>query len=352
MKKKLWFLALLMTVVPQCLWAVDMLDVFRFHRPVGVRLQPEAFFYDVAKPHGVMSPLTPYVCRLSLKALRAKSMRELRDFSDLAEAQGSLTVSFSDPKAKAAMEDKVVRRNYMGLRAAFRVNRPVDEVFLMVTDYDHMEHLLPGVEESRIVLANGNHAEVDNWRISEALFLGSRKSYHRTSNIFLSREGESRRLIRSQLMKGADQDPNGGQQSLIFLDSLWTLESCGPSCTEAYYLSFTLLHWDWRKTPPVFPLMAKEVRKQLVTAALEGAARSILSLIVKSEDPRFGGKRLAELTPQDKELISGEVEERLKKLTAEGRIKINWKEVFGPEDENGLHKLVNFVKQTDRRAGP
>lgn len=310
----------------QAAFAVDVLDVFKFHRDTQVQLQQDVSLYDPSQPHGVISPFTSYIGRLVSKLGSVKRLSDLPELGVPVLKPGEFSVEYVDPKKMADIQDQVVRRNYVGVKEFFVVRENLDRVFRMVTDYDHLDRLLPGMEVCRIVDRKANRVNVENWRRTEASVFGKRKNYYLTANIFSLGNGKNRRMIKSQLLKGDNRKIK--YQGTVFMDSLWYFEACGEQCTQVFYMGFSLLGWDYMRTPAFFPFVSKEVRKQLVAGVIEGGARSSLAFLIKCGDPRFKNRSLSDFSQEDKRLISQEVESRLEKLRKEGRIKVDWETVF------------------------
>jgi hypothetical protein len=308
--------------------AIDVLDVFKFNRPTELKLQQTvAAHYDPAFSHGVVSPFTAYIGSVVTKLIQARGLSDFREWRLPDLKEGQMVTRFFDPKQAAQIEDKVVRRNYVGIQEVFVVPGNLDALFQIATDYDHLENLLPGMEESLILEKEGNRVEVENWRKADAAIFGKRKSYYVTTNIlWSSASGPERRIIKSQLMRGDGKKSK--HQGMLFLDSVWYFESCGPDCTRVFYLGFSLMRWDYLKTPPFFPFVAKEVRRQVVGGVIEGAAKSSLAVLAKFSDPALRAKPLASLTADDKKKIGREVDARLKRMKKTGKIQIDWNLVF------------------------
>ncbi|MBI4549854.1 MAG: hypothetical protein HY714_02895 [Candidatus Omnitrophica bacterium] len=306
--------------------AVDVLDVFKFNRPTELKLQPEGPRYDPAFSHGVVSPFTAYVGNVVTQLIRARGLADFRDWNLPPLREGQMVTRFMDPKQAAAIGDKVLRRNYVGIQELFVVPGDIESLFQIATDYDHLEKLLPGMEESLVLEKKGNRVQVENWRKADASVFGKRKSYYVTTNILWSSESGDRRLIKSQLMRGDEKKAK--HQGMLFLDSVWYFESCGPECTRVFYLGFTLMRWDYLRTPAFFPFVAKEVRRQVVNGVVEGAAKSSLAVLAKFSDPALRAKPLADLTKNDKKSITRDVEARLKRMQKTGKIQIDWDRVF------------------------
>ena len=307
-------------------WALDVLDVFKFRRDTEVKLQTGRPQYDLTQSHGVVSPFTSYIGRMIAQLQSAKSLSQLPSLKVPPLKPGEIVVEYVYPQTKVAIADLVLRRNYIGVQEFFIVGGNVDEVFKLATDYNNLYRLFPGMEKSRIVDREANRVDVENWRKSEASVFGKRRSYYLTSNMLFSDGNLKKRIIKSQLLKGEGKKVK--HQALLFMDSLWYFEDCGQNCTQVYCLSFYLLRWDYGRTPPFFPFVAKEVRKQIVTGVVEGAARSSLACLVKFGDTRLRGRPLSSFTPRDHEWVSREVEARLKKMRQDGHLKIPWDEIF------------------------
>lgn len=326
MQKILGLIIVVLGTCAQPLYAIDVLDVFKFQRDTEVRLQGNGSFYDPTQPHGVVSPFTAYIGQMVARLASAGALANIPELRAPVLKPGEMVVEYVDPRKYAVIHDKVVRRNYVGVREFFILKKNIEDVFQGATDYDHLALLLPGMEKSRIVERRANRVDVENWRKIEASIFGKRKSYYLTTNIFGPTGDPNKRIIKSQLLRGDKKKAK--YQGTIFMDSIWYFESCGEQCTRVFYIGFSLLGWDYRRTPPFFPFISKEVRKQVVSGVVDGGARSSLAAVVKWEDPRFKDRPIASLTPGDKKIIFKEVEKRLKKLKDQGRIQIDWDSVL------------------------
>lgn len=309
------------------LYAVDLLDVFKFYRNPEVKLQQENVPpYDPAQPHGVVSPLTAYIGQVILRLASVKSIKDAREFHVPDLKPGESMVEFVDPRKFAVIEDKVARRNYVGVMESLVVSRNVEDVFKMSTDYNHLAQVLPGLKISKIVDRQANRVDVETWRDTELSIFGTRKNYSLITNIIWPTQDTNKKIIKSQLLRGDEK--NKKYQGVIFMDSVWYFESCGEQCTHIFYMGFSLLGFDYQKTPPFFPFMSKEIRKKIVSGVTQSGAISSLAAIVRWEDARFRDRDIASFTADDKKIIDKEVKVRLKKLKKQGRIRIDWEAVF------------------------
>lgn len=310
----------------QISFAVDPLDLFRFQRNPEIKLQTNVRFYDPTRSHGIVSPFTGYIGQLVAKLESVKRLKQLSEF-ELPDLQpGELLVEYLDPDQGVQIQDKVVRRNYVGVKVHFVARRDLETVFRQATDYDHLKMFLPGMQDSKIVDRSANRVDVENWRSADASVFGKRKSYYLTTNIFSTTNDARRKIIKSQLLQGDKKKVR--YQGNLYLDGLWYFESCGRDCTRVFHVGFSLLHWDYMRTPPLFPFVAKEVRRKMVEGVVDSSARSVLASLVKLQEPRVSEKTLSRLTETDRKWIHDETEQRLIEAKKEGRIRIDWDSVF------------------------
>ncbi len=326
MKKIAILIAAILWTCARPLYAIDVLDVFKFHRDTEVKLQDNVSLYDPVQSHGVVSPFTAYIGQMVSRLASVKALADIPEIETPPLNPGEIIVEYVDPKKYAGIQDEVIRRNYVGVREFFVVNRNIEDVFRMATDYDHLALLLPGMEQSKIIDRRANRVDVENWRKTDASIFGKRKSYYLTANIFWPSEDPNKRIIKSQLLRG--EKKKSKYQLSLYMDCIWYFESCGEQCTKIFYIGFSLLRLDYQRTPPFFPFISREVRKQVVEGVVEGGTRSSLAAIVKWGNPRFRDRPIASFSPDDKKAIAEEVETRLKKLKEEGRIRIDWDKVF------------------------
>ena len=326
MKKAAMVSVLLLGVFIRPAAALDALDVFKFRRGTEVKLQEPASLYDPTQPHGVISPFTGYIGRMVSRLASAKSLKDIPALKLPDLKPGQIEIEYVDPKSIVMIQDDVVRRNYVGVREYFVVTRNIEDVFRMATDFDHLALVFPGLEKSVVTVRRANRIDAESWRKTGIPVFGKRKNYYATTNILWPASDPNRKLIKTQLLNA--EKTKAKYQSHIYSDNLWYFESCGGQCTQVLYLGFSLLGWDYQRTPPFFPFVSKEIRKQVVSGVLEGGARSSLASMVRWEDPRFRERPISSFTSKDKKIIASEVNRRLKRLRKEGRIKIDLERIF------------------------
>lgn len=326
MKKAVIVSVLLLGILIRPAAALDALDVFKFRRGTEVKLQDPSSSYDPTQPHGVISPFTGYIGQMVARLASAKSLKDIPELKLPDLRPGQIEIEYVDPKSIVTIQDDVIRRNYVGVREYFIVNRNIEDVFGMATDFDHLSLVFPGLEKSAVTFRRANRIDTETWRKTGIPVFGKRKNYYATTNILWPASGPNKKIIKTQLLNA--EKAKIKYQSHIYADNLWYFESCGEQCTQVLYLGFSLLGWDFQKTPPFFPFVSKEIRKQVVSGVLEGGARSSLAAMVRWEDPRFRERPISSFTPKDKKIIASEVNRRLKRLRKEGRIKIDSERIF------------------------
>lgn len=301
--------AVLLLFFSRVAFAVDVLDVFKFDYETREELQPDGDTFDPALPHGIVSPLTDYISGLARQILSIQKLPEPWKNRLDGLKPGGILLEFISPEEAAEIRDEVLRRNYTGAQFFFRSPASLETILRVFSDRGDYARIVPGMEESRLVASKGNRFDVETVRMTSASVFGMRESRYRTADIAVSFDQGRKALVKVQLLKSPDSAPG----SLFFYDSLWYFES-DPEGTRGFYLTFSLMTWDYMKTPSFFPLLSGEVRRQVVRHFLDGVAETVLAILAAAEDPRFQNRPLSDLTGEDKKSIGKIIKERGREL--------------------------------------
>ncbi|HNV85931.1 MAG TPA: hypothetical protein PKL97_03050 [Candidatus Omnitrophota bacterium] len=306
--------------------ALDALDLFKFDYQTRVELQSNRSVYDPAKPYGVISPLTDYICRVTARILGQNRLPDAWRAKLDGLSPGGVLLDFVSPQEIAEIPDEVLKRNYTGAQFFFKTSVPFDTILERFRDRANYYRAVPGMAESKLIEARGNRFDVRTVRETSASVFGMRESVYSTADIEAALDGGRKEVVKVQLLK----DPEGSSGSLLFYDSLWYFESI-PEGTAGFYLTFSCLPWDCAKTPKFFPLLSNEVRRQVVRHFLDGVAETVLAFLATTEDPRLREKNFSDFTAEDKKLAEKIINTRKKEMHAarSGHRKFPWNGLLG-----------------------
>ncbi|MDD5086049.1 MAG: hypothetical protein PHE61_08490 [Candidatus Omnitrophica bacterium] len=311
----------------------DIIDIIRFDRTVEEKLQSGEPAYDPAKSNGVVSPFTNYVGGLIANLEAGKPFEEAIGvkFPDL--KPGQIKVVYIDPVKFAKLKEPEDIRNFLGMRVFYVVEANIEDVFNLLTDYNNRWKINDGVLEAKIVKRDKNLAVVDNLREVSIQFIGTRKKYYRTSNIFSLKNDGTKKIIRTQILDSSKQEKEHNIDGFAYYaDSLWYLERVSDTETRVFTTSFTLIRWDYEKAPLVFPFIRQMIRKGLVNGTMNGTCKIARTYILKLTASPFKEKSLKDFESDDRRLLKAAAEAAFQDEQSKA-IKIDWNEAF---HKNGL----------------
>lgn len=304
--------------------SADIIDFIKFPKNVEVSLQKNVDSYDVARSNGIVSPFTGYINSLATVMAKADHLFTFR--TDLFPPPGEILVRYVNPNEKVELDEPEERRNYLGTELFMTVRAPVDEVFELLVDYEALELLVPEMKEVNVLESKANLRNVEHVKEVEIPFFGLRRKSYIMSNIFYRKNGAC--VVKSQLLKDEEETPS--EEPAYYSDSLWYLKTGKHGVTYVYNITFTLLKWDYEKTPQLVPFVdiRKKIRTGIVQAALDGLYRKASALKYKLEDDRYVGKNFAELSKDELDQIRLLADQNLSTAAESGEIKVNWRKVF------------------------
>jgi len=186
-------------------FAVDVLDVFKFDCERREELQSGKGPFDPARPCGIVSPLTEYLCQVAGQILSKRQLPDLWKRKLVELKVGENFIDYIAPEETVEIPDDVQRRNYTGAQFFFKSSASLEEILRVLNARKDYKNFIPGMESSVLLAQQDNRYDAETVRKTSASVFGVRESRYRTADISSSFDLGKKVIVRVELLK----DPEG-----------------------------------------------------------------------------------------------------------------------------------------------